>query len=220
MQQPHKYRIIIVDDHPIVRRGLGGLINQESDMCVCGEADSVGTALTVIQRTPCDIAVVDINLRDSDGLDLIKKLKRHYPNVVVLVISMYEELIYAERAVRAGAKGYVMKAELDDTIINALRKVIGGGVYLSEAVRDRIIQSIQGQAPGDFALLVEKLSDKELEVFRMMGRGLKTKDIADKMHISAKTVETYKGRIKDKLNLPSVSDLYQYSIQWTSHQQA
>lgn len=213
-KQKKPLRIIIVDDHPIVRRGLKDLIEQVRDMEVCCEADDSAAALKELAAHNHALAIVDLLLKNSSGIDLVKEIRRKHPDLPVLVVSMYEESVYAERVLRAGARGYVMKHELNETIINAIRRVLAGGIHVSEAISERILQGLTSPHNHKFGTSVQSLSDRELEVFRMVGRGIKTQDIANRLHVSSKTVETYRARIKGKLNIASSSDLMQFAVEY------
>ena len=203
---------MIVDDHPIVRRGLAHLINQQKDLDVCREAEDVEGALAHAANTRLDLAIVDLALRDSSGIDLVKQLKKLHPDLAVLVVSMYDEQVYAERVLRAGARGYVTKHEVAETIIEAVRSVLAGDVYLSEAMSKLMLQDIAEDRAGLSPL--QALSDRELEVFRMLGRGIKTREIADALRLSVKTVETYRARMREKLRLRPSANLVEFAVQW------
>jgi DNA-binding NarL/FixJ family response regulator len=213
-KQKKRLRIVIVDDHPIVRRGLKDLIEQERDLEVCCEADDAQAAMKALAVHAHGLAIVDLLLRNSSGIDLVKEIHRKYPDLPVLVVSMYEESVYAERVLRAGARGYVMKHELNETIINAIRRVLAGGIYVSDAISEHILRGLASTRHNKFGASVQSLSDRELEVFRMVGRGIKTQDIAARLQVSSKTVETYRARIKGKLNIGSSSDLMQFAVEY------
>jgi len=210
-----KTTIMVVDDHPIVRRGLAQLINQQGDLTVCCEAEDAQQALDLVGTCRPDSAIVDLSLRSSSGLDLVKSLHKQHPELPVLVVSMHEEELYAERALRAGARGYVMKREVDETVIKAIRRVLAGGIYASEKVAARILSSFATSQGQRAPLSVEGLSDRELAVFRLIGRGVKTGEIAEELRISVKTVETYRARIKSKLSLSSSSELTRFAVEWS-----
>jgi DNA-binding NarL/FixJ family response regulator len=208
-------RVLIVDDHPAVREALSIRIGQMPDMMVCGEAADTAEALELIIETKPDLAVIDIALKTGNGIDLIKRIKSRDELVKILVWSMYAEGLYAERAIRAGALGYITKAEATDQIVQALRQVLAGRVYLSQAMTDRLLK----RTVGDLSRLgprspLDALSDRELEVLRFIGYGRKTGEIAGLMHLSAKTVETYRDRIRDKLDLSDGTALARYATQW------
>jgi DNA-binding NarL/FixJ family response regulator len=208
-----KKQVFLVDDHPLVRQALAHLINQEADLAVCGEAEGAPEALRSIGALKPDVAVVDLTLKEGSGLDLVKDLKLRHPQLPVLVLSMHDESTYAERLLRSGARGYVMKDQASDRVVNALRCVLAGEVYLSERMSARILHKLVGGAPAS-ASPVDLLSDRELQVFEMIGQGVGTRLIAEKLHLSIKTVETYREHIKLKLKLDGASDLLQHAIQW------
>jgi DNA-binding NarL/FixJ family response regulator len=206
-------RVLIVDDHPAVREALALRIGRQPDLAVCGEAADVGEALRLAADARPDVAVIDISLRTGNGLDLIKRLRGHYPDVRVLVWSMHAESLYAERALRAGALGYVNKDQATDTIVEAIRRVREGKVYLSEAAAERLLhRAVGGEAAPRSPL--DALADRELEVFRLIGEGVKTGEIAERLHLSVKTVETYRDRIRQKLHLDDGAALARYAFQW------
>ena len=207
--------IIIVDDHPIVRRGLAHLVNQQEGFAVCAEADTASQALELIKTHEPGLAIVDISLKDSNGLDLVKDISRLYPHLPVLVVSMHEEEFYAERALKAGAKGYVMKQEASETVVEAVRCILRGQIYVSEAMSGRLLRRLAANQASGAEDPVEGLSDRELEVFCLIGRGVKTSEIAERLHLSAKTVETYRARIKAKLHLGSSTELTRFAVEWT-----
>jgi len=212
-----KRKVFLVDDHPLVREWLTNLINQQPDLTVCGEAATAAEARTAVAVQP-DIAVVDLSLKDSPGIELIKELKSSRPNLLILVFSMHEESVYAERALRAGAKGYIMKREATKKVIDAIRCVLGGGYYLSEAVALAITtRFVEGKTLATHSS-VEQFSDRELTVFDMLGEGLGTRQIADRLHVSIKTVQAHCGRMKEKLSLASGSDLVREAIRHHEHQ--
>lgn len=208
-----KKRIVLVEDHPIVRQGFTQLINQESDLVVVGEAWDIGTALEEIDLKKPDIALIDLSLKDASGLELIKTLKTIDPELPMLVVSLHNERIYAERALRAGAKGFIMKAEATENIMEAIRIVLNGGIYLSGSMRELLLQKVTGNTKQGLATL-ELLSDREFEIFQLIGDGYKTKAIAEKLNLSIKTVETYKAHLKQKLKLNDATELIQYAVEW------
>lgn len=209
-----KNRIFIVDDHPIVRRGLGQLINQEEDLVICGEADNAETALELLKKTKPDLAIVDISLRGIDGIELTKLIKARFDAIPVLVVSMHDEALYAERALKVGARGYVMKQEAIEKMMEAIRKVLRGELYVSEKVSANIVKRfVDGKAEG-VSTPEELLSDREMEVFQLIGQGFATRQIADQLHVSVKTVEAYRANIKEKLNLRNATELMKHAIHW------
>jgi DNA-binding NarL/FixJ family response regulator len=209
-----KSKVMVVDDHPIVRQGLVQMISHEPDMEVCAEAETAAEALKAIAATGPDVAVVDLSLKGTSGLELMKDIKVRYPKLPVLVLSMYDESIYAERSLRAGARGYMMKEEATDKVLHAIRTVLGGQVYLSEEMSSRLLHMLVGGKAEGGGSPAERLSDRELEVFQLIGRGYGNTEIARQLHLSPKTVETYRAHIKEKLNLTSATELLQHAIQW------
>jgi len=208
-----KRRIYLVDDHPLVREWLGNLINQEEDLVVCGSAPSAPEALEAIPALAPDAAVVDMSLEHGSGLELLKNVKAVCPGVALLVLSMHEESVYAERALRAGARGYLTKRETTQKVILAIRQVLEGKIYISESFAASLAQRALEGGSGS-GLASQDLSDRELEVFEMLGKGLETSQIADSLHISVKTVQTYCLRIKEKLNLNNAAELIRESVRW------
>jgi len=213
-----KTKIVIVDDHPIVRQGLAELINHEDDLVVCGQAEEAPEAMGVIKAVKPDMVIVDILLKETSGMELIKDIKARYPNLAVLALSMHDESLYAERALRAGAKGYIMKAEATEKVIGAIRKILSGYIYLSEPMAAKLIHKLVGGRTEVGASAIDRLSDRELEVFRLIGQGYGTRQIAEKLHLSIKTIETYRAHIKEKLNLADTAELLQYAIRWVHSQ--
>ena len=209
-----KCKVFLVDDHPIVRQGLALLIDRETDLMVCGEADGAMSALQAIREAAPDFVVLDISLDGPDGLELLKTLRVGYPNLPVLVLSMHDETVYAERALRAGANGYIMKQEATDRVLTAIRHILGGDVYLSDRLTKRMLQQfVNGSvSPRD---PLAKLSDRELEVYRLIGAGHSTRQIADELHVSTKTVESYQAHIKEKLALRNARELVQHAVEWS-----
>lgn len=218
-QTPHKHRVFVVDDHPIVRQGISRLIDQEADLTTCCEAGSAQDALDRMTACPADILLVDISLDGVSGIELVKMLKTHHRNTPVLVISMHDESLYAERALRAGAKGYIMKQEATEKMLAAIRQVLRGDIYLSERMQGKILQRILA---GDDSGLspIDLLSDRELEVFRLIGHGYATSDIAQELKRSVKTVETHRAHLKDKLGLKNAAELTRYAVRWVEQQGA
>jgi DNA-binding NarL/FixJ family response regulator len=208
-----KTRIFILDDHPIVRQGIGEMINDESDMNVCGEADNYQEAMRTVEALKPDVILVDISLNGSSGLEFLKSLKIHSPDCKALILSMHDETLYAERALREGARGYIMKQEATEKIMDAIRHVMKGQIYLSDHMMERILEKKYGGISAD-ASPIEALSDRELEVFRMIGEGTSTSLIAKQLHRSVKTIETYRARIKVKLNLKNNMELIRLAMNW------
>jgi DNA-binding NarL/FixJ family response regulator len=207
-------RVLIVDDHPAVREALAVRIRRQPDLEVCGEAADVGEALRLLTNTHPDVAVVDITLKSGDGIELIKRIKDRDAHVRILVWSMHGESLYAERALRAGALGYVNKDQVTGTIIEAIRRVRDGKVWLSEAMAERVLHRAVGGDRGAAGSPVDALADRELEVFCLIGQGARTAEIAERLHLSIKTVETYRDRIRQKLDLADGTKLAHYATQW------
>lgn len=207
-------RILLVDDHPLMRKGLAMSLDSEPDFTVVAQCASAEEAMDVLEEANPDLAVVDVSLPGMSGLELIKHILALREDLKILVASRHDEALYAERAIRAGARGYVMKLEAADVILKAVRRVLNGGIYVSEEINERLLM---GMARGHQALAtspLEVLSDRELEVFEMTGKGHGTRDIAEKLHLSVKTVESYRARIKNKLNLSSAAELMQHAVNW------
>jgi DNA-binding NarL/FixJ family response regulator len=208
--------IMIVDDHPIVANGIQQLIDREPDMKVIQSVQDAESAIKFIEKLTPDLLVVDISLKGStNGIDLIKSLKKRYPKIKSLVLSMHEENLYAERAIKAGAKGYIMKNDLTDNIVKAIRSILSGNLYLSETITSKLLNHmVNEEEEKDDETEIKKLSDREFEVFQFISKGVKTSDIAKEINISVKTVEAHKLRIKNKLNLKSSTELNKYAIEW------
>lgn len=207
-------KIFIVDDHPIVRKGLAQLINQEPDMVICGEAENAQNALELLKKIRPDLAIVDISLQGIDGIELIKKIKVRDANLPILVVSMHDESLFAERALRVGAKGYIMKQEAIEKMMEAIRRVLKGEVYVSERVSATIVKKfIDGKAENTRSPM-EVLSNRELEVFQLIGQGFGTRQIAQELNVSIKTVESYRANIKEKLNLKNATELLRHAVHW------
>jgi len=208
--------VLIVDDHPIVRQGLAQLINQEKDLEVCGQAGDAHEAMQAIRQLNPDMVIVDIGLGDTSGVELIKDLKIQYPDLPVLTLSMYDEAVYGERALRAGARGYVMKQEATEKVVTAIRRVLAGEVYVSSGMAAKMVSKFVGGGTRTTGSPADSLSDRELEVFRMIGEGFSTREMAEKLHLSIKTVETYRAHIKDKLGLQDTNELLRSAIRWVN----
>jgi DNA-binding NarL/FixJ family response regulator len=213
MSAAGKARVFLVDDHPLVREMLKSLIDQQPDMTACGEAEDAAKALKGIAADKPHVAIVDLSLKESSGLELIKQIKHRHPLVSQIVLSMHDEKLYAERAIRAGARGYVMKRESTKQIVAAIRAVHGGKLWLSETVSDAFAQRFVGGPPQTGSSL-EQLSDRELEVFNLLGQGLQTRQVAESLNVSIKTVQAYCARIKQKLQLPSATELLREAMRW------
>jgi DNA-binding NarL/FixJ family response regulator len=211
-------RILLVDDHAVVRYGIAQLINRQSDLVVCGEEEDASNALTAISKLKPDLVIADISLKDSSGLELMRNIKAQYSGMPVLVVSAHDESIYAEIAFRAGALGYLMKQEALDKIISAIRRVLGGNIYVSEALAAKMLQQqIRGKTDIQESP-VKGLSDRELEVFQLIGQWKKTSEIAQELHLSVKTIEYYREQIKRKLNLKNSAELTQHATAWVQRE--
>ncbi|MGB2603461.1 MAG: response regulator transcription factor [Candidatus Sulfotelmatobacter sp.] len=216
--QAAKKRILVVDDHPIVRQGLALMVNREADLVVCGEADDATSAMLVLASSRPDVLIVDISLNGPDGLDLLKNIRTTHPTLPVLILSMHDESIYAERALRAGANGYIMKQEATERVLVAVRRILAGEIYVSDRVANKMLKHyITGTGTLRNSSIAD-LSDRELEVFRLIGEGHGTRQIAEELHISIKTVESYQAHIKEKLSLRSARELMQHAIQWSMNE--
>ena len=213
-----KSKILVVDDHPMIREGLVRLVDDEQDLAICGQADDAPEALKAISETKPDVVVVDISLKNSSGIELMKSIKAQYPKLPVLILSMHNEALYAERALRAGAMGYIMKQEASEKLLAAIRHVLVGQIYVSDKVSKRLIRKLARGKTDMVASPIDTLSDRELEVFHLIGQGYGTSQIAEKLYLSIKTIETYRTHIKEKLNLTNSRELLQYAIQWVSSQ--
>ncbi|HOP65327.1 MAG TPA: response regulator transcription factor [Spirochaetota bacterium] len=214
-----KSRILIVDDHPIFRKGLGQLVNEEADMEVCGEAEDFFTAIQKLKNLKPDLAIVDITLKDTSGLELIKYITDNGINVPALVLSMHDEKIFAERALKSGAKGYIMKQEMSDNVTVAIRQLLAGKIYISEAMNERLLNNFLGRgneagAENSNADPARILTGRELEIFRLMGKGYKRNEISKALNLNVNTIGTYRERIKEKLDLNSSVDLLAQAILW------
>jgi len=214
----NRTRVLLVDDHAVVRYGIAQLINQQSDLVVCGEEEDAGKALSAITKLRPNLVIADISLKDSSGLELMRNIKAQYPGLPVLVVSAHEESIYAEIAFRAGALGYLMKAEALEKVVAAIRRVLSGNIYVSDALAAKMLQrQVRGQTDIEQSP-VKGLSDRELEVFQLIGRWKKTKEIAQELHLSIKTIEYYREQIKQKLNVTSAVELTRYATTWVQRE--
>ncbi|HOS96901.1 MAG TPA: response regulator transcription factor [Deltaproteobacteria bacterium] len=218
MTASDKTRILIVEDHEIFRLGIKELINHEHDLTVCGEAEDVDTARELIRRLHPDLAIIDITLKKSNGMDLVKEISTHHKGMKMLVLSMHDELLYAERSIQAGAQGYIMKQETSRSIVKAIRHILAGNIYVSQDIMDNLLNRVRsGQETLDKSP-VETLSDREIAVLRMIGQGRSTGEIADEMNLSVSTISTYRERIKEKLNLKHAAELVRYAVHWVERQ--
>jgi DNA-binding NarL/FixJ family response regulator len=208
-------RVLLVDDHELVRAGMSDLIEAEPDLTVCGQAEDVPGAVELVRESSPHVAVVDLTLREGSGIDLIKQIRSIDPTVKVVVCSMHEDRLYAERALRAGATAYVNKNEPAERVLEAIRKVLAGRVFVDESIADRILLRVaRGEKDGPRSA-IETLSDRELEVLQLIGDGLTTRQIAEKLHLSVKTIDTYREHLKDKLGLDSANELVRYAVAWS-----
>ena len=215
-----KTLILVVDDHPMMRQGLAALINNEPDLTVCCEAESAGQAMDAIALRKPDLVLADITLPDKSGLELIKDIQAMHPGLRVLVVSMHDESLYAERVLRAGGRGYVMKQEGGKRLMEGIRRVLAGDVYVSDKMSKRILEIFTGQRSTSTGSPVERLTDREFEVFQLIGEGKATRDIAGKLHLSVKTVEVHRLHIKEKLELKTAAGLIHFAVRWVESQES
>lgn len=207
-------KILIVDDHPILRKGLSMVINQEPDLMVIGEAEDAQTGLEMIESLTPDLVIVDLSLPGVDGIELIKSIKLRYRDLPALVVSMHDESLFAERALRAGARGYIMKQEAVENMLIAIRRVLNGEIFVSDKVATKMLETLISGDAKTVRSPLDLLSNRELTVFRLIGQGFKTSQIADRLHLSVKTIESYRSHIKEKLKIDTGTDLMKYAIQW------
>jgi DNA-binding NarL/FixJ family response regulator len=212
-------KILIVDDHPMMREGLAQLIGREADLTVCGEAEDAAQAIDAVKKMSPQLILIDITLNGRNGLELIKDVQAITPQTLILVISMHDESLYAERVLRAGGRGYVMKQEGGKKIMQAIRKVLDGQIHVSEKIAAKILDLFSGRRPQAENSPLERLTDRELEVFQLIGKALSTKEIASRLHISGKTVEVHKGHIKEKLTMKNTRELISYAARWMGSQE-
>jgi DNA-binding NarL/FixJ family response regulator len=217
--ETRKRGIFIVDDHPIVRQGLMQLINAEEDLCIVGQAEEAYHALKSIRQLRPDLTILDISLKDTSGLELLKEMRSQDPDLLVLILSMHDESLYAERALRAGARGYVMKQEAPQVLLHAIRKVLGGEVYVSDKMSGLLLQRMVGNRKSAGTLPMDRLTDREMEIFRMIGAGMAVKEIAEKLFLSVKTIEAHREHIKEKLGLKTSAELLRFAIRNARDQQ-
>lgn len=217
-EKPKKARILIVDDHPMTRAGLTHLINHQADTEVCGEAENAAQALDLLPVSRPDLILIDITLPGKSGLELIKDVKAMRPELPMLVLSMHDESLYADRVLRAGARGYITKHEGGDKLIGAIRHVLSGKIYVSESMSAHILEIFSGAQPGAARSSIQSLSDREFEVFQALGEGLSSHEIAKKLHLSAKTVDAHRANIKTKLKINTTAELISFAARWTTTQ--
>jgi DNA-binding NarL/FixJ family response regulator len=214
----NKSKILIVDDHPIVREGLIRLINRQPDLVVCGEAETTAEAFQAISQCQPDLSVIDLFLKECSGLDLIRDVHARYPKHPILVLSIQEETLYAERVLQMGARGYIMKQEGTENLIKAIRQVLDGKIYLSEKMSSKLLDVLATGKREPGVASVEQLSNRELEVFELIGRGFGTREIAERLSVSIKTIESYRANIKLKMKLENASELVHHAFQWVQSQ--
>jgi DNA-binding NarL/FixJ family response regulator len=220
-EEKRKFRIVLVEDHPIVRQGLAQLINLQPGLSVIGEAESAAKALDLVRANKPDLVILDVSLPKTNGLELIKQLKAEKPNLPMLVISMHDETLYAERALRAGARGYVMKKEPSEKMLLAINRVLKGEIYVSDRMKQKMLQHlVNNQIPEENTSPLDHLSDRELEVFQLLGNGFATRQIAEQLNLSIKTIESYRENLKLKLSVKSGAELIQHAIQWMKSEPA
>ncbi|RYD64053.1 MAG: response regulator transcription factor [Verrucomicrobiaceae bacterium] len=210
--------VLIVDDHPVLRHGIAQLINHEKDLVVCGEAESAPTALEAMRRLKPDLALLDISLQGTNGIELIKLMRAEQPKLPILMLSMHDESLYALRALRAGARGYVMKGEAMEHVLTALRKVLEGDIYVSPRFSERLVFKAIQSLEGGMGSPVDKLSDRELEVLQLLGKGFGTREIANELHLSIKTIETHRAHIKEKLGFKDAGEMVRFAIDWVTRE--
>lgn len=215
----HRKKVLIVDDHPVFRRGIAALISEQPDLAVCAEAENAITALEAMRQLHPDVVLMDINMPGTNGIELIKMALAEQPKLLILILSMHSESLYALRSLRAGAKGYVMKAEALESVVTALRKVLNNGIYVSPRFTERLIfKAIRSEDAG-LGSPVDKLSDRELEVLQLMGRGFGTRDSATALNLSIKTIETHRAHIKEKLGFKDPGEMTRFAIDWLAHEE-
>ena len=214
-----KKRVLLVDDHPIFRHGLEDLLTKQDDLAICGHADSAPGALEAMRKFHPDLAIVDVSINGANGIELVKQMKAEVPHLAILVLSMHDESLYALRALKAGALGYVMKAEALQHVINAVRRVLDGHIFVSPRFGEKLIfKAVHGSDSGSSSP-VDRLSDRELEVLMMLGKGHNTKSIAKELNLSVKTIETHRAHIKEKLGFTDASEMVRFAIDWVTHQE-
>lgn len=211
-----KYRILIVDDHPIFCLGMTELINKEDDLEVCGSVELMKKAGDAISNLKPDLVIIDISLKDGNGIELVQDIKKEHEGLPMLVLSMYDESLYAERALLAGASGYIMKQEAISLVVEAVRKVLGGDIYASLSVKEKVFKRLTNPSTADSNSPLDILTNRELEVLRLIGDGYSTKEIAERLHLSIKTIGTYRENLKEKLNLKHFTELVKFAVHWSN----
>ncbi len=209
-----KHKVLIVDDHPIFCLGMSELINKETDLVVCGSVENIKDANKAIDTLCPDMVIVDISLKDGSGIDLVEDIKKNHKGLPTLVLSMYDESLYAERAFLAGARGYVMKQEAISYVVKAIRQVLKGDIYASDQIKDKVFKRLTSQVNSEEQSPLDLLTNRELEVFRLIGNGLSSKEISEQLHLSIKTIGTYRENIKDKLNIKHFTELVKVAVHW------
>jgi DNA-binding NarL/FixJ family response regulator len=212
--------VYVIEDHPIFRSGLVQLINQQENMAVTGEAESKAEALELFNKEIPDLALVDISLKNSNGLDLIKHLTKLYPDTILIVLTMHDEVLFAERAIKAGVKGYIIKEEASTQVLKAITEVLNNKIYISDKIKKNVLERLEGRENSITELSIDKLSNREFEIFELIGKGLGTTEISQKVFLSIKTIETYKEHLKQKLNVNSASELRKLAIQWYQNKES
>ena len=213
-----KKSLLLVDDHPFMRAGLAQLINKQPDLIVCGEAGDPNEATQVLSKTKVDLVLSDITMPGRSGLEFIKDMQAVHPELPILVVSMHDEMLYAERVLRAGARGYIMKGAGGENLLTAIRQILAGEVYISPKVSAKIVGDFSARKPRGSSSPIEKLSDREFEVFQLVGHGHSTRDIAARLGLSPKTVDVHRGKIKEKLELKDATELVRYAVRWVETQ--
>ncbi len=209
-----KLRVLIVDDHPITRQGMRALVNQQLNLEVCGEADNAAQAMDLVKQLKPDLAILDIALKTTSGIELTKDLKIQAPNLPILIVSMHDEAMYAERALRAGAMGYVMKQDAGEKVATAIEHVLRGDIYLSNKMKEKMLHRFVNKKSDGMVFAIDTLSDREMEVFTLIGNGYSTRQIAQQLNLSSKTIDSYREHLKLKLGLESGAELVRHAIQW------
>jgi DNA-binding NarL/FixJ family response regulator len=218
MSSVPKKRVLVIDDHPFMRSGLAHLIDRQPDLQVCGEAGNPAEAHRELQKNKPDLVLTDMTMPGRSGLEFIKDLAAAHPDLPILVISMHDEVIYAERALRAGARGYMMKEAGGENLLTAIRQILRGEIYVSPRMSARILENVSGRKPRGSDSPIEKLSDREFEIFRLIGQGKNTRDIAEQLHLSPKTVDVHRSHIREKLQLTDATALVRHAVRWVETQ--
>ena len=215
-QSKDKMRIMIVDDHPIFCLGMAALINKEPDLSVCGNEETAHAAWRAITENPPDLVILDISLKESNGIELLENIKREFPDLPVLMLSMYDESLYAERALVSGARGYIMKQKAVEQVVEAIRQVLSGEIYASREIKEKVFQRLVSAKTSCDQFSLDRLTNRELEVFRLIGEGLESREIAQRLHLSIKTIGSHRENIKEKLHLKHYTELVKAAVQWSN----